>query len=246
MLVDQIGKEADETGHPPEAARQYWTTWNMGARMQAQGLSTIEKLIGGALQDIAYQRLHPLLEKAGRSDEALSLTYAHELTRQRVDTFRPKDPLAHSSNYLWAALLIHISLSLVIGFGALTVLTITYVNLKRWVRPNKKGRLYQVMTVAESYLPIALFLSCSGLYISFYPYARNFEYYMTTSGPIHNLEPLFVNAFPSLVALPNWAYLPLGNPFRPYVWYALIGLALVVLLEIAFRRRAPAVDHGHP
>lgn len=237
LLVGKLGKEAEEAGRSAEALTLYWTAAHMGARMQVQGLSTIEKVMGGTLQDLASERLLPLLRKTGRTDEALSLEYARELSRQRIEAFRGKDPLTRSSNYYWAAILVHLSLGLIVVFGFLTIIAVAYVNLKRWVRPEKKGRLYQVMTVMENYLPILLFLACLGLYISYYPYARNFQYYMTASGPIHDLEPLFINAFPTLLALPTWAFLPIGNPFEPYVWYALTGLVVAVLIEILSRRR---------
>jgi len=52
------------------------------------------------------------------------------------------------------------------------------------------------------------------------------------------------NSFPYLyeaiaVQLRNHSHstLPVGNPFLPYAWYALVGLILAVLAAIPYHRR---------
>jgi len=86
-------------------------------------------------------------------------------------------------------------------------------------------------------MPVLLFLACAGLYLSYYPYAQNFHHYMTATGEIHDFEPLFFNVFPNYGAPPGHNALPVGNPFRPYAWYALVGLILAVLAAIPYHRR---------
>jgi hypothetical protein len=239
LLVNKLGKEAEAAGRTDEALRYYWTAAHFGERMQLQGATLIEKLIATVLQKMAYEKLAPLLRKAGRADEALTVEYANSGLQQFRETMGGKDPLAQSVNYGWAALLFHISGGLVVVFGVLTVLCLVYVNAKRWVRPEKKGRLYRFFTTAENYVPILFFLACVGFNVACYPYWRNLQHYMTASGGTHNFEPLFYNTLPFPV-LPGQAQLPLGNPFVPYVWYALAGIAVVALVEILIRRRSAA------
>ena len=238
LLVKKLGKEAEAAGHEAEAMSYYWTVAHMGERMHLNGMSLIEKLIGAAIEKDAYDRLIPLLRRNGQADQAASLQFTLDQQKQDIEEFRGRDPLTQSINYNWAVLIVGTFLSLAAGFGVLTVLAVVYVNAKRWVRPEKKGRLYQLVTVAENYLPILWFLACLGLYLSYYPYAQNFHHYMTATGATHNIEPLFHNLFPTTALMPGDTGLPLGNPFAPYAWYALGGLALVILVGLPLRQRA--------
>jgi hypothetical protein len=159
-----------------------------------------------------------------------------------LDVLHGKDPLAQSSNYNWGALTVHFFAALTSVFGIITLLIVLYVNAKRWVRPEKKGQLYQMLTGAENYVPIMLFLSCLGLYVSYYPYAQNFHHYMSATGEIHDFEPLFFNVLPNFFGPPGKVGLPVEDPFLPYIWYALAGLGLVVLVPRLFGRRASSSE----
>jgi len=237
LLVDKYGKEAEDAKHFPEALGYYWTAEHFTERMRLNSGSLIEKLVAVAVQKIADKRLIPALRTAGQADAAAALEMGEQQLNQQIDTLRGKDPLAQSVNYNWAALIVEIFAGLVAIFGTLTVACLLYINAKRWVRPEIKGWLYQFLTVAENYMPVLLFLACAGLYLSYYPYAQNFHHYMTATGEIHDFEPLFFNVFPNYGAPPGHNALPVGNPFRPYAWYALVGLILAVLAAIPYHRR---------
>jgi len=95
---------------------------------------------------------------------------------------------------------------------------------------------YQLLTVAENYKPVLLFVVCAGLYLGYYPYAANFHHYMTASGAIHDVEPLFYNILPNYDAPPGRNALPVGEPFQAYTWYALAELILAVIAFIPWPR----------
>jgi tetratricopeptide (TPR) repeat protein len=238
LLVDKYGKEAEEAGHQSQALGYYWAAENFAARMRLHGGSLIERLIGATVQIIANQRLVPALRKAGQTDGAVALEVAGQQLDSELATLRGKDPLAQSANYNWAALTVQILAALVAVFGVLTLVCLVYLNAKRWIRPEVRGRLFQVLMIAGNYMPVLFFLTCAGLYLSYYPYAQNFHHYMTAGGEVHDFEPLFFNVFPNYGAVPGYNALAIGSPFRPYVWYALVGLALVVILAVVLRRRA--------
>jgi hypothetical protein len=197
----------------------------------------IEKLIAVALQIVADKRLVPALRSAGEQDAAAALEMEREQAGQWVASEFGNDPLRQSANYNWAALLVGVFGWLVAIFGTLTVVCLLYVNAKRWVRPEIQGRLYQAVTVEENYMPVLLFLACAGLYFSYYPYAQNLRHYMTATGEIRDLEQLFFNIFPNYGGPPGHSGLPVGNPFRPYAWYAVVGLILAVFAAIPYHRR---------
>lgn len=238
LLVLKLGDEAAQARRFPEALDHYWRVAHFGERMQVQGRSLVEKLTARDLQVLGYERLLPLLRQMGRTDEATTVAYALEQLHAQMAIASGKDPLAQSSNYNWAVLMVQMLAVLVAVFGTFTALCTGYVNAKRWIRPEKKGKLYQFLTVAENYAPILLFFACLGFYVHYYPYAQNFEHYMTARGEIHDFEPLWFNAFPTFGGPPGRLALPIRNPFLPYVWYALGGVGVVAGLGALLRRRA--------
>ena len=246
LLVDKYGKEAEDAKHMPEALGYYWTVEHFAARMRLNSASLIERLIAVAVQTSADERLIPALRRAGQADAAAALELEKEQVDQWTATLRGKDPLAQSVNYNWAALIVEVFAGLVAIFSTLMVVCLLYVNAKRWVRPKIRGRLYQLVTVAENYMAVLLFLACAGLYLSYYPYAQNFHHYMTATGEIHDFEPLFFNVLPNYGAPPGHSALPVGRPFRPYAWYALAGLILAVLMFIPYHRRTKVGRGGGP
>ena len=227
LMVNKVGKDAEKAGKTKEALAHYWSVANFGERMHLGAGTTIEQLIAAAVQKIAYQPLESLLRSSGQPQAADTLHYAAAESQRRTAARRGKDVLALSTNYLWNALMVNIFLVLVMVFSTLTVIAVLYVNLKRWIRARQHGKTYDTVTIAENYLPVLLFAFCVGLYISYYPYARNFQYYMNVTGEMHDLESVFSHTI-SLPHIIPGQQIPLGNPFVPYVWYALAGFVLVL------------------
>jgi hypothetical protein len=237
LLTRKVGKDAEEAGKPDEAMAQYWRVAHVGERMQLGAGSYIEQLIGIALQQLGYKALVPVMEKRGQGDAAATLTAIMQEQQIRLDQVRGRnDIFSASTNYTWTAFLIFMLEATVIVSAFITIVSFAYVNAKRWIRPERKGRIFALITVAENYVPILLFLSCAGLYLAYYPYAANFRYYMTEAGGMRDYEAFFRNIMP-LPDILVGKQLPFGNPFVPYAWYALAGLAVVLALAWSRRRR---------
>lgn len=239
LLINELGKKAEAAGRVDEALGYYWAVAHMGEQLHLQGVGMAEQQAGESLQIQAYGRLLPLLRSMGRLQEASTIEYALAQLSRENDTYRGKYPFARSSNYNWAATIMDSTGTLVLTLVLLTILSLVYVTAKRWVRPEKKGPLYRIVKGAESWLAALLFLACVGLYFSYYPYAQNFHHYMTTGGEIHDLEPLWYNTLPTFGRVSDYNVLPIGSPFRPYVWYALAGMVLVALGAVVLRLRRP-------
>lgn len=245
-LLTELGIQAESDGRPAEAIANYWQVAHFGGRLQLNGVSPIEKMVARSLQQMAYERLIPALGKQGRADEAMTLQYILEELRIEREIQLGQDPLAQSSNYNWSALLVHIFAGLVIVFGVFTAGTFVYVNIKRRFRREQLGRLYQFLTIAENYAPLLLFLACLGLYVTNFPYAQNFNYYMTAHGKINDLDPFIYNVFPAYFAYPGHTQLGLVNPFRPLAWYAVAAIALAALSAYLTQRRATPNTRSGP
>lgn len=245
LVIRKLGPEAEKAGKNDEALRMYWSIAHFGDRMQLGSATWIEQLIGAAAQRSAYQKLEPLLRASKQDDDAMAVSLAAQLLEQRITRFRGKDILAQSSNELWSATLVTTFLALVAWFWLLTAATVIYVNLKRWVRPQVKGRLFNLITIAENYFAILLFIVSIGLYVTVYPYQRNYQYYMTAQGEMHDGESFIMHTLPWGDAIPGHP-LPIGNPFVPYCWYALAGLAVVLLITWVARSRAKQETPSQP
>ncbi|MFQ5816607.1 MAG: hypothetical protein ACE5H2_01450 [Terriglobia bacterium] len=242
LEVNYLGRAAEHAGRRAEALARYRATAAFGRRMGLGATSLLDKDIAQETERKAYKPLLPALRRAGLEEEtARAKIRLQELDRTQALRWG-EDPLARNSSYSWSAQLVGLFFWLVVFFGVLTVICVGYVNAKRWVRREKRGRLYQLVTVAENYMPILLFLSCLGLYLIYTPYAYNFRYYMRASGEIHSLDPLVYNVLPLWEVVVRGASMPIRDPFASYVNWAVAGVVLLVLLagwgEWRARRRA--------
>lgn len=242
LLTRKVGKDFEQAGKPDDAIAQYWAVAHFGERMQMEPGSLIEQLIGIAVQQIGYKALIPALEKKGQGEAAKTLALIMPEQEGRLNQLRGRnDIFSSSANYTWTAFLIYVLESTVVLFAAITVIALLYVNAKIWVRPERKGRLYGFMTVLENYLPILLFVACAGLYLTYYPYAANFEHYMTATGGMRDFEAFIRNIMP-LPQIIVGQQLSFGNPLVPYVWYALGGLAVVAAIAWLTRGSAQSSE----
>ncbi len=250
--ANYLGRQAQQAGRMKEAIKTYNETVAFGRRLRQDGPFLIEQLIGTAVEIIGSEPLIEALKKEGRTDEAALAALGLSEIRTRRAGFFTREPLLRSSVPYWSAVLVHLFTLLVILFGVLTVASVVYVNAKRWIRPERRGRLYQVMTIAENYLPILLFVSCIGLYLLYTPYGNNFRYYLAVKEPIHQLEPLILNIFPFWGALPGFMHLPVERPFWDYVPWAVLALVVVVALaawdewRVRKQRRGPQAQQAQP
>jgi hypothetical protein len=225
-----LGPQAETAKHPEEALAVYRSAANFGRLMQMEGKTLIAQLIGVAVERIAQPNLVAALKKSDRNEEAaLEDLRMRQIHNDLQASLGGTDLLAPTSNRFWDALWVRLFGVSVLFFGALTLFSVLYVNAKRWIRPEKRGQIFKLVTVAENYLPILLFLSSMGLYLIYVPYAYNFRTYMTGTGEIHSLEPLWRNVYP-LIEDMRRTDRPLLHPFGSYVYWALTGLVLVALL----------------
>ena len=237
LVLHKLGPEAEHAGRMQKALDLYWGVAHFGERMRLQAHWLVDQIVGQTLQVEAYERLQPLLKRVGQTHTLPTLEFARGELRRQQDVLRGRVPLEQTSNFNWSMVLVHVVAGLLVLFGLFTLICTGYVNAKRFIRPEKRGPLYHFLTVAENYAPIILFASCLTLYLSYYPYAQNFHYYMRAEGPLYQMETLDENIFPSyFVEVPT--ALPVTNPFGAYSWYALAGVALLTVVALRGRRRA--------
>jgi len=235
LVVKEMGADAEAQGRMDDALRHYWAAARFGERLRLQGHSLFEELVGYNIQATAYERLVPALKTMGRANEAAALEYAGKQSLNELNRLW-RDPPARTSNSTWAAFLMAVAGTAVWVFLFLSLASVGYVNAKLWIRREKKGRLYQGMTILENYAPLALLFSCLVLALAYAPFAENFATYTTATGPINWLDRLAANSYPIPQDLWRTADLPLQNPYPGYVTWALAGAGLVALVMLLVDR----------
>lgn len=237
MVVLKLGAEAEAKGRLNEAIETYRKVDEFGNRMRLQAPTVIERLMAVAFQFIAHQRLIPALRKAGKNSEADTLAYMDK--QAKADLQLTRFTFSSSSHNDWSVFLVCLDAGLVAAFSLLTAFLVLYVNAKRWIRKDKKGRLFEILTTAENYAPILLFASSLSLYLNFIPYAHDYASAMTSNKPYSSFPPQFYSSI-----YPNFSLLGDSNflaqiTFMDYIPYALAGvLLLTVVTAVSLLRQA--------
>lgn len=102
--------------------------------------------------------------------------------------------LSNISTLLW--LMVDLSALLAWVFFVLSLASVVYVNAKLWIRREKQGLIYRVLTVAQNYLPLLLLVAAFGLYVSYIPLAWNYSYYWNMKELSYDPHLLGRNAIP--------------------------------------------------
>lgn len=247
LLVLKLGAEAEAQGRLEEAINDYRQVAQFGGRMRLQGPTLIERLVGIACQRIAYKPLVPALQKAGRKQEADQVAYSEQQTVADTRPSRLPFTQGMTSNYDWWVLLVNLSAGLVSVFIPITLIVVTYVNAKLWIRKEKKGPLYAFMTTAENYVPVVLFLSCLALYLAYAPFGQNFAHYMSSNEQLGDLEPyVFQFSYPLWESYLSGGGLPWRDPFGNYWPKALVAVAVVVLVFLVTGWRTRSAPKAAP
>lgn len=222
LQVHYLARKDEQAGRLNQAIQRYYLVSNFSLTLRHSD-ELLAQLVGVALEKDLAPRMKAALEKAGRKEEATALE-----VRLRDDLVQAlRNPLARNAMPMWLALLVHIFAYAVVASAGLTAISISYVNAKRWVRPEHQGPLFRFMTTLENYAPLVLFGTCLGLFLAYSPYAQNFHYYMTVTGDLRRVQSFSSNVFPFFSTASPFL---LQNPFRSYLYWALGFAALASLL----------------
>ncbi len=239
LEVQHLGPQAESKKRLEDALTSYRRVVGFGQRMGLEAKTVAEELIALDVRKSGAEAMGQALRRAGRVQEATLWEQEVRDVRGRAAQWGRLDPFVRTSMRFWSAFLVRLFATLVVLFLFLTLAAVAYVNLKPRFRPGTRGRLYEVVTISENYLPVFLFVSCLGLYLVHTPYAHNFRHYMSVEESVQSLEPFFENVLPYGERLPASLWLPIERPFASYLPVALAGLALVVLFAAWRERRRP-------
>jgi hypothetical protein len=209
--------------HEAEVIHDGYVVYRFGHLIENGAATRVEEVLGRSVQEIAYEPLHDALRAAKNEDAVVSLNLDH----QRADNANHEDRMVlnRQSNTLWTSVVILVCSTLTTVFALLTLVCLAYVNAKRWVRSDKQGRIFNIVTMAENYMPILLFLSSYTMFMFYVPYAANFRTYMGAQGEMRSVEPLMTNLYP-LIGFDPYEAAPI-HPFGGYLYWVVVCFVAV-------------------
>ncbi|HTK95453.1 MAG TPA: hypothetical protein VL382_07415 [Terriglobales bacterium] len=241
----QQAKDAGTAGKQnPAVIHDGYMVYRFGHLLENGAATKMEEVLGRSVQGIAYQPLHDALRAANNEDAVVALNLDH----QRADYANHEDRmiLNRRSNTMWSSVVILVCATLTAVFALLTLLCLAYVNAKRWVRSDKQGRIFNIVTMAENYFPILLFLSSYTMFMFYVPYAANFRAYMSVEGDMRSIEPLLQNVYP-LIGFDPYEAAPI-RPFGGYLYWVVVCFVAVggAILMRRFYSAAAKVEEAEP
>jgi hypothetical protein len=231
-LVEDLGVTAEKAGRLEEAAAQYQTVAQFGARMQ-RASSDIERLIGIAIRHISYKHFLPLLRHQGHTEEASlmesELADLHDSAVLEGESRSKEDGAASR-----AAPLVLISGVVVLVFAVATLAWLSAVTLLCW-KENGSSLLNYFASVAGVAAPLLL-LASLGLYGAYYPYVRHIGQFENAGQLVRDVGPLWE----TLAGL-RWGLLHQGSwlPMMlwPTVWCIVVAVIGIIIVRWVANRR---------
>jgi hypothetical protein len=234
-LVIDLGESAEQAGRFQEAALQYQTAAQFGARMQ-QGAPGIERLVAMGIRQKSYEHIVALLRLQGRAEQAAllepSLGDLHDGFGLMAREVHAADVTAGR-----AASLVLFFGFLFVALGVATLAWLAALLMLRW-KQNARSVLNNFASVA-GIAPPSMFLVGLCLYGAFYPYIRHISQFQSGDQLFGELLPFWE----SLTA--PWMYRGfwLSLLIWPTVWcVAIAAVGAITLRWVAIRRESESLN----
>jgi hypothetical protein len=207
-----------------------WKVLHFTQQMQLHGRTLLEDIISTQIAVEACSRLQPLLERAGRTEEATLVGFERDRWTVELDRVKSRNLRAGDrvGSLVWAGVTMHLAVAAIALFAALSLAGLT---LFVWQK-EKPGWLRGLCSVAVDWAPLLLATACMVLFIAYHPYARLYQTYFQTQPPAMNAESM--ETLVGAASVPY--YLPEGMEagFRtPVVAYARWVAVTVILAMVA-------------
>ena len=240
--------EAADRGDTPGALAAAWKALHFVQRMQLHPSSLIESLIAAKIGQDACETLQPLLEKAGRADEAALVGF--ELTQWKAVSERAKwrdaSPRGERRAALaWASFTVHAAAFAIAFFlpASLAALALLWWKTGSTVEP--RGHLLTLCGVVVELAPLLLLFATATFFFAYHPYMQTYWTYLDPRGPLPDAESMEGLMGAAVVGreLSPWVDKALRGPYATYdLWLSatvlLSALAAFFIYRMLPRRRA--------
>lgn len=233
-LVKDLGGSAVKAGQDEEAAAQYRSVAQFGARMQ-RASTDIERLIAMTVRQISYEHLLPLLRHQGRTEEAALLESELADLHEAFGLSREYRSIEGAASR--AATLVLISGVAVLVFALAALAWLGSLILLRW-KENASNLLNRFASVAGIAPPLLLFASLS-LYGAYYPYQRHIGQFKSAGQVSRDLGPFWGALAELWMPQPQFPGIGLTMMIWPTVWCIVVGvIGTIILRWVASRRES--------
>jgi hypothetical protein len=234
-LVIDLGETAEKAGHFQEAAAQYQTAAQFGARMR-QAARGIERLIAMGIRKQSYEHIVALLRLQGRTEQAAvleaSLGDLHDAFGFKAREFHSAEVTAHRA----ASLVLFFGV-LVIALGVATLAWLVAVLMLRR-KQNVCGALSPFASLARI-APPSLFLASLCLYGAYYPYMRHINQFESGDQLFSELLPFWESLDAPWMYRGFW----LNMLMWPTLWcVAIAAVGVITLRWVAIRRQSESLN----
>jgi hypothetical protein len=232
-----MGETAEKLGHIDAALTNYWAVARFGQKLRSGEPNDLQVIIAAALQQEAYEKMLPLLRRESRPREATAVESTLAILGQADPSKKRTALSSNEANAVRSGRIVGVSGFFAVFLGVVTALWLISVSLLKW-RPNLSCRLNRFSSVL-CLAPPLLLLSCSALFLSYYPYARSIQQY-SSGRELHEAYGLFLLQVYGFTSIGPISDVWISNMFWPLVWCAAVALAGAVALKFVARRQPPA------
>ena len=219
ILLNDVGANAEESGHTADAFATYERVARFGERLQSESSYNLE-LLSAKYRRQAYEKMIRLLRNQGRKEQSSALE--SELAAQ-LEILSGKKRLRFLSSAVEerSAHIVQLSGLFVSLLGLATVAWLVALGASNW-KPNLSLGLNRLASILGA-APLLLLLSSLALLMGYYPYARHITQYASLQQLQEGFGPFFMGlyGFPDLGAFAE-IYLP--RMFWPTVWCAFVAI----------------------
>ena len=219
-----------------------WKVLHFTEQIQLQGHSQLEDLITANITIEACKQLEPLLQKAGRGEEAGLVAFESDRWKIELERLKSRNMTVGDStgSLVWAAVTMHLAVTAIALFG---VLSLVGLALLAWPKNKADGWLSVFCSAAVDWAPAMLATACLALFAAYHPYSRTYQTYFQDKAPSINAESM--ETLVAAAGVPSFLTDGMQTGFRdPIVAYTgwmavtvVLTIATVLLMIHAWKRR---------
>lgn len=227
-LLMERAAEAQRRGNPRAAEGAYRQALIFGGRMQTGFPSDLDRAVGSGIERRAVEKLKPLLVATGRAEEAARLAATADARFAAITRGVKPCTADRQERALWSALLIHLSAGMIVLAGALSLIAVAILLVRR-----RGGKMVRLLADAG---PAVFLASAVTLLVVYRPIAKAIAVAMATqSGLPSSSQPFLI--YMGLHFLPWTTYGGARVSFWAYLTAWVAATMLLAAFSVTLYRR---------
>jgi len=240
----EVGEGEERAGHTENALAAYQSIALLGQKLQT-GSTSFERNFSLKFQEDAYEKMIPLLRRAGRDFEAGVVQSALAAVGAQIpNKYGPAKPglpkPGSQSPAFRSGQMVFISGLILIVFAIAAAVWLVCIAVLG-AKPDL-SRPLNGLASSLGFAPALLPLSCLALFLSFWPYARSIREY-SGAGQLYDTDGAF---FPFFAGLTSLRLDPILDVWIDHMFWPLIWCAAILIFGAISLRYAAWRGHSGP